>query len=264
MPEHNGSPTSAQTESDSWFPRLKTTRPTRLRLFGFPYAGVGITAFRGWADALPPGVEFRPALFPGRESRWREKALAHMAALADHLFTAIQPWLDLPFAFYGHSLGGLIAFELTRQLRREHTALPVHLFISSRRPPHLPDRYQPIHALPDPAFIQAVQERYNGIPSLIQQDPELMALFLPTLRADFSVFETYPYIDEPPLEIPLSIFGGEQDPGVSRAELAEWRRHTTAAFSQRMFPGDHFFLQSQRAAVLAEIAHELALHLPAL
>lgn len=250
-------PTTQETDTELWFPKLKSNRPARRRLFGFPFAGVGVTAFRGWADGLPPDVEFRPLLLPGRESRWREKPLARMAEVIDQLWPLIQPLCDLPFAFYGHSLGGLMAFELTRRLRREGAPMPTRLFLSSRRPPHLPDRYPPIHALPESAFIEAVQERYNGIPAVIRQDPDLMALFLPTLRADFSLFETYAYVDEAPLDIPLSVFGGEQDPGVARAELAEWERHTTAAFSLQMFSGDHFFLQSQRAALLAAIAQAL-------
>ena len=250
-------PAAPDFASEIWFPKLKTQAPAHQRLFVFPYAGVGGTAFRGWAESLPPGVEFRPLLLPGRESRWREKPFTHMTALIDSVWAAIQTLLDLPFTFYGHSLGGLIAFELTRRLRRERAPLPRHLFISSRRPPHLPDRYPPIHALPDPAFIEAVQQRYGGIPALIRQDPDLMALFLPTLRADFSVFETYAHTAEEPLAIPLSILGGENDPGMTRAELAEWRIHTAAAFSLQMFLGDHFFFQSQRALVLAHIAPAL-------
>jgi medium-chain acyl-[acyl-carrier-protein] hydrolase len=243
--------------ADLWFPCPKPNPEARLRFFCFPYAGVGSVAYRGWADGLPPAVEVRPVQLPGRESRLREPAYTSLTALVAVLAETILSLLDRPYIFYGHSLGALVAFELARQLRRRQAPLPVHLFLSSRRASHLPDSRTPIYHLPDAAFTVEVQRRYNGIPQIILQDAELMALFLPTLKADFSILETYRYRDEPPFDFPISVFGGAQDPIVSAEELAAWRLHTAQAFTQLMFPGDHFFLQSQRSLLLSAISKEL-------
>lgn len=248
-------------QGSAWFPPSPRAEKPGLRLFCFPYAGAGSVAYRPWAASLPE-VEIRPVLLPGRETRLREQPLQDPQQLIAILAAEIQPFLDRPFAFFGHSLGALIAFALARRLRSLPAPLPVHLFLSGRRAPHCPDGRSPLSSLPDTAFIQGVQQRYNGIPQPILQEPELMALFLPMLRADFSLLENFRIEAEEPFDFPISVFGGTQDPGASSDDLAGWRIYTTSTFSQSMFPGDHFFIQSQRALLLQAIAQDLAPHLP--
>lgn len=246
-----------QVTTSSWLVIPKPNPAARLRLFCFPYAGAGSVVYRTWVEGLPPQIEMLSVLYPGRESRLREPAYGYIQPLVSTLSTEIIPYFDRPFAFYGHSLGALIAFELVRTLRRLQAPVPLHLFLSSRRAVHLPDPLPRIHQLSDDSFAIAVQQRYNGIPEVIQQDPELMAIFLPILKADFSMLETYEYQQDAPFEGPISVYGGMQDPGATQEELAAWELHTTRSCSVQMFPGDHFFLQSQRAALLAAISKDL-------
>jgi len=169
-----------------------------------------------------------------------------------------MPYLEVPFAFFGHSMGALASFETARQLRREHALLPVHLLVSGCRAPQLPSPYPPLHALPDPEFLKELR-LLNGIPRQALEYPELIELMLPTLRADFAVYDTYTYSTEPPLECPISAFGGLQDGKVSRDCLAAWRDQTSTSFSLQMFPGDHFFLHTAQPLLLQTLYRELHL-----
>lgn len=251
------SPINTRVSANPWV-SIPLPRPAaRLRLFGFPYAGGGLAVFRQWAEALPAEMEFCPVQLPGRENRWREPAFDRLPPLVAAVADNLQPYLDRPFAFFGHSLGALIAFEVTRQLRRSGRPAPRQLFISARRAPHWPDPDPPLHALPEAAFVEGLQQRYNNLPPAILQDAELLALFLPTLRADFAVLETYVHAVEPPLACPITCYGGRQDPRVSAEALAAWGQVTTGAFATEFFPGGHFFLQTERAAVLAALSRAL-------
>jgi len=249
---------SASVLSSTWLVYPRPNPAARLRIFCFPYAGAGPVAFRNWPDALPPDVEVVSLLYPGRESRLREPRFVSLAPLLNALLAEVEPVLDRPFAFYGHSLGGLIAYGLACLIQARRNLHPVHLFISSRRAPHLSDPHLPLHNLGDAAFADAIQERYGGIPTVIRQDPELMALFLPILKADFLILETYQYSSEPPLECPITVYGGLQDPSVSQSELAAWQIHTTQTCAVRMFPGDHFFIQTERVALLQAVSESLS------
>ncbi len=170
--------------------------------------------------------------------------------------SALIPYLDKPFVFFGHSMGGLISFELTRLLRRKSARSPVHLFISGRRAPQLPSEKPPIHTLPELAFLQELRH-LKGTPEEVLVNTELMQLLLPILRADFAVLETYLYTKEPPLECPITVFGGWQDREVSCDELEAWREQTSTAFSLYMLPGDHFFIHSAQTLLFQRITKQL-------
>lgn len=195
--------------------------------------------------------------YPGRGSRHNEQPIKRIHSLVEQLSQAIQPYLDEPFAFFGHSLGGLIAFELARQLRRQNLPQPQVLFISGCGAPHLPDPHPSIHKLPDPEFINALLE-LNGIPPEVAHHSELMEILLPSLRADFEAFESYRYSPgEHNLACPIITFGGLDDPRVSRERLEGWASHTTAKFRSQYFFGGHFFINANKADVIASITTEL-------
>lgn len=243
-------------KKNRWLAFVKPRPQARLRLFCFPYSGGGATAFRKWSDGLPDTIEVCPVQWPGRETRLQEPPFTRIAPLVQATAQALLPHLDKPFAFFGHSVGALVGFELARLLRRQHGLRPVHLFASAHGAPQRPDPDPPAHALPEPDFIREVQ-RYNGTPQVVLENPELRRVFIPILRADFAVNETYTYTDEAPLDCPISAFGGSQDWKGSYADLEAWREQTSARFSVRIFPGDHFFLQSAQPLVLEAIAQEL-------
>jgi medium-chain acyl-[acyl-carrier-protein] hydrolase len=184
----------------------------------------------------------------------REPSFTAIDPLVRELSRALLPELDLPFAFVGHSMGALIAFELARLLRREHALSPAYMFVSARPAPQLPSFDAPIHLLPRAVFLEHLRTRYNGIPEAILREPELMELFLPTVRADFKMIESYDYVPREPLGCPMIAFGGLQDDLVTKRELRAWQEQTNAAFDLHMFPGGHFFLHQQRPQMLRTVA----------
>ena len=241
---------------DSWITCRKPRAQAHLRLFCFPYAGGGVSIFRAWSDGLPADVEVCPVQLPGRGTRLMEPPFTRLSPLIQALAEALFPLLDKPFAFFGHSLGALVSFELARQLRREYAVQPVRLFISADRAPQIPNRDPPIHNLPEGEFLVELR-RLNGTPREVLEDEELRQIMLPLLRADFAVYETYGYSTEPPLNCPISAFGGSQDHRVSRSDLEAWRDQTSVSFSLRMFPGDHFFLNTTQPVLLRVLSQEL-------
>ncbi len=179
-----------------------------------------------------------------------------MQALTD----VLHPYSDMPFAFFGHSMGALLSFELARELRRQHGIVPVHLFATGKQAPQVPDRDPPIHQLPDPAFLDELR-LLNGTPEEVLQHPELMELMLPVLRADMAVSETYVYKREDRLDCSISALGGLQDRQVNYDGLVAWREQTNRSFTLRMFPGNHFFLKHSQSLVLEAISQSLTQYL---
>ena len=245
---------------DTWLVRRGVPgRVVRARLFCFPYAGVGASAYRLWATGLPPALEVCAVQLPGRESRFREPPLDRIDAAVAALLPVLRKNSDLPFAFFGHSMGAVVATELTLALAATGAPLPQHLFVSARRPPEVPDPDTPLARLPDAAFLTEIQRRYGGIPAEVMQDNEMMALLLPSLRADISALENHAPAARPTrIPVPLSVFGGTHDQRVPRAHLEAWRMTAAAGFRLRMFPGDHFYINPCRADVLAEVQAVLA------
>jgi len=211
---------------------------------------------------LPAEIEVCAAQLPGRGSAIKETPFTDLSEMVSVIAEAIVPYLDLPLAFFGHSMGAMITFELARKLRETQNMQPAHLFISGRRAPQISKDDPITYNLPEPQLIKELQ-RLNGTPAEVLEHPELMQLMLPLLRADFSVVETYRYRPGAPLDCPVTVFGGLQDAEVSRPHLEAWGELTNAAFSLRMLPGDHFFLNtpSAQALLLRAISHELQKHL---
>ncbi len=229
----------------------------RMRLYCFPYAGGDWQVYRDWPDRLPD-VELWIARLPGRGARFKEEALTRMLPLVQNLARHLpEDWeKEGDFAFFGHSLGARLAFELTRSLHRRHQRLPVHLLVSACQAPQLPLANRPIHNLPKDAFLKELQRR-NGTPPEVLAHEELLDLLLPMLRADFAVFETAVYSSGPLLPLPVSAFGGRDDPLVSRDALQAWSEQTEEPFSVSYFAGDHFFLRTAEKELLAAIGRIL-------
>lgn len=220
-----------------------------LRLFCFPYAGGSGTIFRPWGKALPGEVDVCGIQLPGRGVRAREPHLRDMRVLVPALAEAILPLCDRPFAFFGHSLGALVAFEVARHLRRETRLEPLLLIASGRRAPQIPSTEAPIHDLPHDAFV-AELTRLNGTPDEVLRNQELMEILLPTLRADFQLADTYRFVDDRPLTGRVTVYGGADDADDTRDKLEAWRETTTGPFTLRMFPGGHFFIHTAEPLLL--------------
>ena len=229
-----------------------------MRLFCFPFAGVGPSAFRGWSQGMPAGIETLYVHLPGRESRLREPSVPSVLDLANAVTDAMVPLLDKPFALFGHSLGGLVAFEVARVLRRRALMAPVRLFASACRAPHLRSPFPPLHHLDEEELLQRLNVRYDGsVPREVLESPELRGLLVPALRADLTALETYRHVSEPPLECPITVFGGRDDRTLSKEEIGGWAQHTTQEVRVRWVEGSHFYLQTSRSRLIADIAGDV-------
>jgi medium-chain acyl-[acyl-carrier-protein] hydrolase len=256
MAEGSMKPPSFAT--DTWL-RCYLPRPAaQLRLFCLPYAGGGASIYRTWGQHLPPSIEVCAIQLPGHEDRMREAPYTRLHDLIEGLTPAILPYLDRPFALFGHSLGALLSYALTCRLRELAAPLPVHLFISSRTAPHWQSHLPELHRLPDREFLTQLQDRYGGVPPEIWQEAELRELLLPIIRADLTVFETYNYQPAPPLPCPIAVFAGLQDRHLAQDGLAAWRDLTKAAFTVQMFAGDHFYVKQRTQPLLHAVRQCLA------
>ena len=254
----------SSTDGNAWLKVFQPRPQAALRLFCFPYAGGGASVYRLWPQELPEWVEVCAVQLPGRESRWREQPFRRMEPLADAVTAALAPWLDRPYAFFGHSMGGALAFEVTQRLVASGNGgdgrrrAPLHLFVSGRSAPGVRDEEEPIHELPRDEFIEAIRG-YSGTPEEVLQNRELMELVEPLLRADFAVSETYrPEPERAPLDLPVTALGGVGDEDVPEEDLDAWRHETRGPFRRQMFDGGHFFLTERHADVLAVVRRELA------
>ena len=248
---------SQPAPKNPWIAFARRVAAPRLRLFCFPYAGGSAGVYRTWGERLPAEIELLPVELPGRASRFREPLLRSMPAVVAAVAAGIAPLFDRPFVFFGHSMGASIAFELARLLRDRGEPQPLHLFLSGRRAPQVPDDDEPMHALPDAEFMERLR-KLNGTPEEALQHPELMQMMQPLLRADFEVIETYEPGALSPLTCPITVLGGIGDVDVSREALEGWREHTSGPFLVRMFPGDHFYLNHERGKLLEALARDLA------
>lgn len=234
----------------------------KARLFCFPFAGGNTLFYRSWSRHFPSEIELRPVRLPGREGRFKEACYREATPLAQALVEGLSSYLDLPFAFFGHSMGALLAFELARALRRRGDPGPFSLMVSGRSAPHLPLSRAILHTLPDPALIDELRN-YGGTPEIVLRNDEIMELFLPMIRADFAISETYVHTPDAPLKCPIRAFGGETDHMVSKTELDAWRQQTSDSFALRMFPGGHFYLDGVGGPLLTRmVAEELKILMP--
>ncbi|HEY6138558.1 MAG TPA: alpha/beta fold hydrolase [Thermoanaerobaculia bacterium] len=238
-----------------WLRVLKSDPHARVRLFCFSYAGAGASAYRAWAAAPFERVELLAVQLPGRETRMREAPFTSVTPLVGTLARELAPFLHgKPFVFFGHSMGALLGYELTRELRRQEKPMPRALFVSGRRGPDTApepdDRLR--HLMNDDDLIAEVRDM-NGTDDGVMQHSELLELLLPIFRADFAVCENWRHEREQPLQIPIHALGGADDPGVSRAHLEAWARQTGGKYTLDMFEGGHFYVHDAREQLLARV-----------
>lgn len=245
-----------------WFPHAGSVRHAKLRLFCFPYAGGSSAIFHDWGHYVPQDIDVVPVHLPGRGTRLLEKASVRIEPLVQELKEAIEPLLDLPFVFFGHSMGAILCFELARSLRRSGKCLPQHLFVSARRAPQILNCDPPSYLLPDRELMQEL-ERLNGTPREVIHNKEMMDFVLPLVRADFELIQSYTYHDDAALSCGISAYAGLDDAEVTLEEITAWREQTSASFNVQTFKGDHFFLISCQAELLNVLSKKLSLILGA-
>jgi myxalamid-type polyketide synthase MxaE and MxaD len=229
----------------------------KLQLFCFPYAGGGASAFKAWGETFSDQVELCLIQMPGREERLSEKLIKDMPQLVDTLAKEITAFSKKPFAFFGHSMGAIVAYETARRLDSMRVSKPIHLFVSARAAPHLQENTDLLRFLDEQTFVDRLQENYGAVPEAIRKSPELRKIFLPILRADVELLEKYEEVSAEPLDCPITAMGGISDPAISRANLEGWQARTSAKFTHHEFPGKHFYIDDEREAVMAAITNDL-------
>jgi surfactin synthase thioesterase subunit/glycosyltransferase involved in cell wall biosynthesis len=244
-----------QSGASPWFPTLEEGQRGTFRLFCFPHAGGGTIAYRNWSGSLAE-VSVTPVLLPGRETRASEPPFEDMRQLIDALISAIQRLVEAPYAFFGHSMGAGIAFELARSLRRIGAPQPRVLIVSGARAPQLRLGQQRGREPSDDELIQELR-RLEGVPGEVLTNREALQLALPLLRADTRLYRNYEYRVEPPLAVPIRAYGGASDPNVRPEHLDGWAEQTTRSFIRREFAGGHFYLDTNESAVLEAVRGDL-------
>jgi medium-chain acyl-[acyl-carrier-protein] hydrolase len=239
-----------------WVSIFRPNPSARLRLFCFPYAGGSSLTFRQWPSGLPPDVELCAVQLPGRGGRMRETPFKRMPPLVEALAEVLPPFFDRPFAFFGHSMGATIGFELARRLRRAHAPEPAHLLVSGRQPPQAPYADRGMYSLSDAELIEELRQ-LNGTPSEVLEHAEMMQLLLPLLRADLELIQTYAYEPEPPLSCRISAFGGLRDDEADRDVLQQWAGQTTAEFSLDFLESDNYLINTCLPQLLQAISRLL-------
>jgi surfactin synthase thioesterase subunit len=178
-----------------------------------------------------------------------------LSSLVEALLDVLEPVTRQPYALFGHSMGALIGFELARALRARG-APPLHLLVAGRLPPQTPAPNSPIYSLPEREFFTRLR-RLNGTPPEVLDNPELMRLVAPVLRADLSLCETYQYVDALPLDCPISVFAARADQSAPPARMAGWQQHTLASCRFHTLTSDHFFVSREAPAVVARVSADL-------
>lgn len=214
-----------------------------LRLFCFPFAGGGASIYRAWGKLFGSAVEVCPIQLPGRENRFSEPAFKEAQALAQALASQLQLYSDKPFVMYGHSMGALVAFELARVLQANGMTTPEALILGAHRAAHLPRTRETLYNLDDKTFIERLQ-RFGGFPEEVLASADLLQFLMPTLKADFTLCDTYIYTEQEPLNCPIHIFTGDSDPEAPPAVMEAWRQHSSVYSQMHVFQAGHFFIRS--------------------
>ncbi|MET7467464.1 thioesterase II family protein [Micromonospora sp. NPDC005686] len=242
------------TEDDRWV-RVYHPAPDAVRLFCFPHAGGTASYFYSWSKALAGSVEVHSVQYPGRQDRRGEPRVRSIPELADRIHAAIQPRLTEPFAFFGHSMGAILAFEVACRIARDGQAEPAHLFVSGRRGPSRV-RHEEWHRATTAAFTAELRS-LGGTDPRVFAEPDLLDLVLPTIRDDYRAIETYRFQPTPPLACGITALVGDSDPKAGIDDTSAWSQHTLGRFDLRVFPGGHFYLDECRSGVLNVISSVL-------
>ncbi len=224
------------------------------RLYCFPHSGGSAGEYLFWSDDLP-GYEVWGGQAPGRGSRMAEEPFTAMPELVKAIAGEVE--FTGPYALFGHSLGAVVVYELTLELRARGRALPERLYLSAHEAPHLHRPDPSLLRLDDEALLAEVEQRYDPVPEELRDDPDWLEMLLEGLRADVSIVAGYRPTPAEPLPVPIIAMGGTTDPTVTRDALDAWRAYTTEAFELRMYHGSHFYFREQHHDVHRHLAADL-------
>jgi pyochelin biosynthetic protein PchC len=248
--------TTLHTDPDTWIRRYHPAPDSAVQLVCFPHAGGSASFYFPVSTALSPAVEVSAVQYPGRQDRRTEPNIDSLPALADAIFPAVRPLADRPLAFFGHSMGALLAYEVALRLEQDGAPPLTRLYVSGRR---APSRYRPevIHRQGDAGIIAELR-RLSGTNSDLLGDPETLEMILPAVKSDYKAVETYEHTPGRSVSCPVLALIGDSDAKVTAEEAGAWAEHTTGPFEMRIFPGGHFYLVDQSAQIIGLISADLA------
>jgi surfactin synthase thioesterase subunit len=238
-----------------WVRRYHASDESPIQLVCLPHAGGSASFYFPMSQALAPAVDVLCVQYPGRQDRRDEPGITEIGAYADALISQILPWTDRPLAFFGHSMGAVLAFEVTRRLERDHGVTPVRIFASGRRSP-ASHRHETVHLRDDDGVVEEMRE-LSGTDGRILGDEEILRMVLPAIRTDYTAIENYRASAEDSVQAPITVLTGDADPRTSSEEAEAWAAHTSGAFDIHRFPGGHFFLANHQEQILKIVSEEL-------
>lgn len=241
---------------DPWFFCNKPKPQASVRLFCFPFSGGGASIYRSWPDAMGNEIEVQAVQLPGRETRYNEARELNINVLVKNIVKALEIYQDKPFAFFGYSLGALLAFEVCRALAKHNMNAPIHLFVAAMRAPQTARIHEPLSPLPDEKFIQQVEYYYQP-QGEAWNNSELRDLFMPVLKDDMALADNYIYLDEMPLSCPIDVFTGKQDLGAPPHLTATWHEQTSDKTHYHGYQGGHFFIEEHLKDVQSVVLETL-------
>ncbi len=254
-----------KVEMDQWFlcKQKNKGRKIEYRIFLFPPAGGDVSTYLHWEDLLPDFVEVCFVKLPGRGMRISEPAIDDLDELTEQLLVGIERYNDLPFVFFGHSMGGLVAYGLAQKMQERNMKMPEKLMISSIKAPSYMNRFtesltedndDKLYKKSDKEFLSRV-EKLGGIPKILLDSKGFLELILPYFKRDMKLCETYDPANAKVLDIPFEIFGGNKDGIVNREELNGWKKFTSRSCAVTIFPGNHFYFLDNPTTLLFQISN---------
>lgn len=243
-----------QRKKGEWVRQFHPSSENAIRLVVFPHAGGSASYYYPMSQALTPDIEVLALQYPGRQDRRSEPCIENIPDLADGVYDALLPRLTAPgpYLFFGHSMGSIVAFEVARRCQQRLGGGPAHLIASGYpAPSRIPAGT--VHLRDDAGVVRELREVGGTDPAWLD-DADLLAAIMPTVRGDYRAIETHTYRPGPPLDCPITMLVGDQDPHTDAAQADAWREHTAAAFAQRVFPGGHFYLEEHQEEVVEMIS----------
>lgn len=235
-----------------WFLEYEKKPQATIRLFCFHHSGGGASAYYPWRELLSPYIEMVSIQLPGRENRFTEPLNNNLKDITTQLREGFHLYKSKPFFVFGHSLGALIAFEFVKSVQQHYGMHPHHMITSATKAPHLPFRMKHFSQLDDKALKEELKV-YNGIDERILHNDELLELFLPIIKNDFSIYETHCFSESQPLPCDILALSGTRDQTVTEEEILAWSAYTSGKFEHLSFPGEHFFIKDNQKNILALI-----------
>lgn len=244
-------------DSDKWLLTLKkTSSDPHVKLICFPYAGGNPDLFRTWSNGVSDNVELLAVRLPGRGSRINELPYRDWDTLLADTFAALSRHLSEPHAFYGHSFGGRLAYELTHIAAVEHPGWTRHLFVSGCRSPNQPQARPYLHELSEPNFRAALRDM-GGTPAELLDNEKLMKLLIPTMRSDMRLAELWNDRHRTRVDVLLTVLYGREDRVDGRKNMRGWQEFSRRKCELIEMPGGHFFLDTYRQHLLDVINERL-------